>query len=175
MRHLRLALPALVLALGLTACGGGDDDGGDDSAAAAGEGNTQQQAILDWYACMRDNGVDMPDPDPGEMMIQLPEGSRGDPEVQAAVQACQDTLPNGGPGGGGGRTLTEEQIASLQAFTECMRENGIDMPDPDSTGRLGIPEGADPQGTEFQTAMAECQPLAAGAPMLFGGGPGSGQ
>ncbi|TDC19504.1 hypothetical protein E1265_23850 [Streptomyces sp. 8K308] len=174
MRHIRLALPALVLALGLTACGGGEDTDEDALAAGSGGGNGQrdQEATLDWYDCMRENGVELEDPDPNQMAIRLPEGSQNDPEVRAAMQACQDVLPNGGPGGG--QSLTAEQIESLRAFTECMRENDIDMADPDANGRLGMPANADPQGAEFQAAMEECQPLAAGAPMMFGGPPSGG-
>lgn len=55
-------------------------------------------------------------------------------------------------------------------FARCMRDNGIDLPDPavSSGGDVSIGGGADgsafdPNSTEFQTALAVCQPL------IFGG------
>ncbi|MGP4113938.1 hypothetical protein ACTWP5_23880 [Streptomyces sp. 4N509B] len=176
----RLAVvPALVLSVGtgLTACGGGDGgdgDGNGDSGAfgaaggGAGGGSRQDMAenVLAWYDCMRENGVDLPDPDPNNPAIRLPEGGANDPEVRAAQEACQDELPGGGPGNG--EPLTAEQLDQMREFTACLRENGVDIADPDASGMLTMPEGIDPQGPEFQTAMGECQEFAAGLPMRFG-------
>lgn len=174
-------VPAAMLALALTACGGGGDDGGDDELSAIGSGSSGGAAgggpstedVLAWYDCMRENGVDLPDPDPNRPGIFLPEGSADDPDMEAAQEACQAELPNGGPGNR--EPLDAEQLASLREFTQCMRDNGVDMPDPDSSGALSMPDGLDPQGPEFQAAMGECQELAAGAPILMGPGPGGGQ
>ncbi|MDT0308448.1 hypothetical protein RM780_15975 [Streptomyces sp. DSM 44917] len=164
-RRLRwLAVPALVLTLALTACGG-DGEAGDSDAGGTG-GGPASDATLEWYDCMRDNGVDMPDPDPDNPAVVLPQGSADDPDVRAAVEACQDILPNGGPGSG--EPLGDDVMAQLREFTRCMRDNGVDMPDPDSSGALSMPEGLDYQGAEFQGAIEECQELAAGLPMRFG-------
>ena len=66
-----------------------------------------QDAFAKFSACMRQNGVDIPDPGSGS---GPPAGGGGqldqsDPKVQAATKACQDKLPQrgqGGPGGPGG-------------------------------------------------------------------------
>ncbi|MEO3750679.1 hypothetical protein [Streptomyces sp. B6B3] len=169
MRKIRLVVPVALLVVSLTACGG---DGGEDSAAGTGaEGGGDSQIsvedTLPWYDCMRENGVDVPDPDPDMPGIRLPEGGEDDPEVQAAVEACQEHMPGGGPGA---QEVDAEGLESLRAFTACMRENGVDMADPDSTGALSMPEGVDPNGPEFQDAIGECQELLAGTPVMFGGG-----
>src|SRR5262245_61454693 len=48
----------------------------------------------------------------------------------------------------------------LQAFAECMRENGIaDFPDPGPDGVSLAGTGVDPESAEFQAAQAACQDL----------------
>ena len=185
-------LPALALLLAVALTGCGSDDGGDDLSAAAtgaadsdsndggsddggdggGDGGDRsdvdpEQAELDFYECMREHGVDLPDPDPGQpgMQLRLPQG---DPNAQAAAEECRHLLPNGGEP----PELDASQLESLRAFTSCMRDNGIDMPDPGADGTLSMPQGIDPESAQFQTAMSTCQPLLEGAPirMRAGGG-----
>lgn len=182
---------ALVLAVALTGCGS-DDDGGDDLSAAGtgaadsnddsddGDGGSgedggsggdrsevdPEQAELDFYECMREHGVDLPDPDPGQpgLQLRLPPGE----EAQAAAEECRQLLPNGGEP----PEVDAGQLEALRAFTGCMREHGIDMADPGADGTLSMPQGTNPESPEFQTAMSECQPLLEGAPirMRAGGG-----
>lgn len=50
------------------------------------------------------------------------------------------------------------------AFTQCMRDKGIDMDDPDpDTGRPKPGDGVDPQGQAYQTAMQDCAHLLPGS------------
>lgn len=177
-----LPVLALLLTVALTACG---SDDGDDDVAAAGDtiadsdedrdsgsgdgGETDpEQAELDFYQCMRDHGVDLPDPDPGQPGIQL-QLPPGDPNAAEAMEECRSLLPNGGEA----PEVDAEALESLRAFTACMRENGIDMADPGTDGTLSVPAGVDPESAEFQAAMTECQPMLEGAPirMRAGGGP----
>lgn len=64
-----------------------------------------QDAFAKFAQCMRDEGIDLPDIEPGG---GGPPGGGGnqldmdDPDVQAAIEQCQDELPQGGPGGGPG-------------------------------------------------------------------------
>ena len=52
------------------------------------------------------------------------------------------------------------QAPSALAFAQCMRAHGVpSFPDPDSQGRLMLPQGIDPNSTGFQTASETCQPL----------------
>ena len=64
---------------------------------------------------------------------------------------------------------------TMLEFAACMREHGVDMPDPDLSGgggrmlfRAGA-DGVDPQSPTFQKAQEACQEILEEA---FGAGPG---
>jgi hypothetical protein len=129
-----------------------------------------QEAFLDFAQCMRDNGIDMPDPQfDGDGRFRIGGAGAGDvmvdfegEEFQAAQDACDHHLE------GLGANLDPEQQAERQQalveFATCMREHGIDMPDPQigSGGgmmMIGGPDSdVDPSSPEFQAAMEACQP-----------------
>ncbi|MFK3981802.1 hypothetical protein ACI2K4_15675 [Micromonospora sp. NPDC050397] len=164
-----LALPAL-LALALTGCGTPTE--GDQVATAGGAGGAEPTASssavaldnaerqLRFAQCMRENGVDMPDPDPAEKgRVRI--GAGDDPgKAQAAMEACRQFLPNGGEG----RKLDPEQAEQMREMARCMRENGVpDFPDPGADGTLKIDKGLlggkgldDPT---FRAAMEKCEQL----------------
>jgi hypothetical protein len=175
------ALVLLPLLLGACATGAATDDGvaslaspdavtGAASPSPGASGNPED-AMLDFAQCMRDNGVDMPDPQTGGGGVRIGIGENGiDPQsetFQAAQQACQHFL--GDAGFGGPRDLTQEQLDQMVAFAQCMRDNGVDMPDPAADGSVNIrirgqvgqgaagPGGFDPQSEEFQAAMEACE------------------
>ncbi|WP_146607429.1 hypothetical protein [Spongiactinospora gelatinilytica] len=55
-------------------------------------------AMVKFAACMRENGIDMPDPQPGKGFPALAKPAkrpRGDAAMEKAVKACQDHLPGG--------------------------------------------------------------------------------
>lgn len=137
-----------------------------DEPAAAGTGGTAGNAgdherMLEFAQCMRDHGVDMPDPEPGgPVQLRVPPG----PEGEAAMEACRHLAPNGGEA----PEYDADGMAALRDFTECMRENGVDMPDPAADGALSMPEGVNPQGPEVQDAMEQCRELMAGYPVRIG-------
>jgi ABC-type glycerol-3-phosphate transport system substrate-binding protein len=96
----------LVLALALAACGGGGNSegvaslGGSDKAtsttnANSGKGNSQDkvQAARNWARCMRQHGINLPDPKITANGIeeQPPTGADQDnkPRLRAALQACE--------------------------------------------------------------------------------------
>lgn len=160
-------LVAVTLALGavgLAACGGGDpgSDGG------GGESASREEAVLEFTECMRAHGVDMPDPQPGDESIEVPDS--GDPVSRKAQRACnpklekvaQDVTPE----------VEEEFREGWLAFTECMREEGIEMADPKFLGPgkmlLGI-AGIDTTSPAFEAAKAACGDE---APQLDGPGVG---
>jgi hypothetical protein len=169
-----LAVLGLGLALALTACGGGSSDG-DGVASLSGENptgtttgsaktpsNDPQQAALDFARCMREHGIDMPDPEVDEQgrikqRIGGPGGTRPDPKkLEEAQKACGDLLG----GGDGDRQLDPAERDAMVAFARCMREHGIDMPDPTGDGltlrREGDDDGPDPDSEEFQEAEKAC-------------------
>ena len=156
-----VGVAALLIVLALAACGGGGDSGGRTGTTAT---EDPQEAGLDFARCMRDHGVDVPDPD-ANGGIQLNVGPGDDlGKVERAQKACQPLLTNAAP------KLTDEQRRVMQdaalAFARCMRDHGIDMPDPtfgaggivtqkDSSGRAG----SNPDDPKFKAAQKACQPL----------------
>ncbi|MEK8108973.1 hypothetical protein NKG94_37420 [Micromonospora sp. M12] len=142
-----LVIPVLV-ALALSGCGaGGDDDGGGVATAGGAKAGASASSTpvsdldqqLAFARCMRENGVDMPDPEAGGRP-NFRFGANVDRlKVQAAMERCQDKLPNGGQG----PQLNPEQAEQMRALARCMRENGVpDFPDPDADGRIQIGVGA---------------------------------
>ncbi len=130
--------------------GTGSGDGG----SGSGSGDSEEPGPLAFTQCMRDNGVDMADPDPTTGRPQVGDGVDPDsPAYQDAMEACQDLLPDGG-------ALSEPDPAELdayQAFADCMRQNGLpDFPDPQPGGE-GLFEGIDRTSPAFGTALEACQ------------------
>ena len=117
-----------------------------------------QQTALDWAACMRKNGIDVPDPEVGsDGRIRIgPGAGRGADDIdretfQAAQKECGSPI-----GAGGGPQLSaaerEEMQATMLEFAACMRENGVDMPDPDFSGGGGVSASVAPgQGASILT------------------------
>jgi hypothetical protein len=159
-----------------TACGGtanaGDDDGVaslDEGGAAAPEAGTEsaqsvEEQTLEWAQCMRDEGVDIPDPEvdeDGGMQLRVEAGGGGDrpdPEdIEAAQEVCGDPpmVGNIDPA-----EQAQFQDAAL-AFAQCMRDRGHDVSDPQSDGegrvRFGQQPDMDPDDPEVAADAQACQ------------------
>jgi hypothetical protein len=173
-RRPRLAalVGALALSLAVAACAGGGGTGGvaslggatqTTSGSNASRGKDFKQAALEFARCMRRHGIDMPDPQfSGNKITQeikgRPGGAKGpdDPKFTAAQQACQQYLPNGGQPI---RPNPQEQQRLLR-FARCMRQHGIDVPDPGASGGIvikGGPSTAKPDEPKFTAAQQACQ------------------
>lgn len=141
------ALVVLVAAL-LAGCGSGGDGGAtapDDEKAKA----------LKYAQCMRDNGVDMPDPTFGEdgsiRMGTMALGKDDDPTVfTAATEACKE-FRSSSRFDPDDPKLKEERLE----FAQCMREHGVDVSDPDAQGRTSIDESSVDDKT-LDDAMTAC-------------------
>lgn len=170
-----LAVPLLVLTLGVAAaCGGsGDDDASDDASdgVASAGGSTTTAAVteadtsdgLAFTECMREQGIEMEDPDPATGVPQFSGGAEATqtPEFDSAMEACEGLLPEGGLRG----ETDEDNLEELQAFAECMRENGMpDFPDPQpgEGGVFGSDPSIDRTSPAFQEASEACQDTLAG-------------
>jgi hypothetical protein len=173
-----LTLPLAVASVALGACGGG---GADDATAGTGDRRAEfREAALKFAKCMREHGVDMPDPQPGEGGRITLGGPGTGPEDQAkmetAQKACQKILESVRP-----PEMSEEQQQKFKEqalkFARCMREHGIDMPDPQfqGGGRMTqrMEEGIDPKSQRFRDAQEACADGRGGGPgMAIGpGGP----
>jgi hypothetical protein len=154
---------------------------------------TPEQAMLAYAQCMRDHGVDMPDPvfnttgDGGGTVTQ--EGPRIDPKsapgFQAAEDACKHFMADVKRNVTGKPMTAQEQQAFLD-FAACMRDHGVEMADPTFEGggvsiQIGGPgpkDGGvkiDPQSPAFAAAQTACQHFLQDAGLgKFGAGPGTG-
>jgi hypothetical protein len=129
-------LAAVAAALALGACGGSDDDGGG-KASASSKQDQAFEGALRFSKCMRDHGVDFPDPQRvGAGGIKISGGKNvnpNDPKTKAAQNACQKYMKIGG-----GETVDPAKRARLQEaalkYASCMRQHGVDMPDPKFSG-----------------------------------------
>jgi hypothetical protein len=156
----------LVLALAVAGCGSGGGDNGGGVASLGGDKATPttspggssdpQQAALAYARCMRQHGINMADPklDANESMGSvLPEGvNPDDPKFKAAQQACQQYTPNGGQP----IKPNQQQKQQLLAFARCMRQHGINMPDPDANGGVDM-RGVDSDTPKVKAAEQACQ------------------
>jgi hypothetical protein len=176
--HRLLAASALTLLLGLAAaCGTGSDDADDNalpdaagtsSASPSGDDDDDldpEDAMLKFAQCMREHGVDMPDPEPGGG-VRLNADGLSEEQVEAAQAACQKWMDMAEPEDGG-RELTEEEKQSFLDMAACMRERGYDFPDPTfEGGRVtqkmegGPGSGPGPDDESFQRDMEECSAAA---------------
>jgi hypothetical protein len=172
-----LAATALTLLLGLSGgCGSGS--GGDDSALpdAAGASSASpsgsdeadldpQDAMLKFAQCMREHGVDMPDPTPGGGVQMNGDGLSQD-QMDAAQSACQKWMDMAEPQDGG-HELTEEEKQSFLDMAACMRERGYNFPDPTFDGgrvtqksEKGQGDLPGPDDPAFKKDMDECSAAA---------------
>jgi hypothetical protein len=79
----------------------GEPPGGGFAGRSGQDQAEMQDQMLEFAQCMRDHGVDVPDPDfsGGQPSFGDSGIDRNDPEVQAAMDECQDLLAGIGSGG----------------------------------------------------------------------------
>ncbi len=155
----------------LAACGGTKDEGvataggARPGASATAAAQDKQEQGRRFAACMREHGVDMPDPGDGEQMrADLAKVDKD--KLAPAMEACKTLLPNGGES----VQLDPQQVEKLRTFAKCMRENGVEeFPEPDDTGNLRLEGALDGWRTnpEFAKALEKCRAI---VPDFKGGG-----
>lgn len=178
MRTTQLLLTTVIVALGVTAaCGGGNEtpgvaslsgststtsaDGPAGGGSAAGGISAEfEDAMVEFATCMREHGIDFPDPGSGGGLIIGPD-SDIDPEdadFKAAEAECKTILDEAE------KSMpkpSEAEISkmrdSMLAFAKCMRGEGLDFPDPEfgEGGRMSVPAG-NPDDPEFEAAQEKC-------------------
>ncbi|MET8995194.1 hypothetical protein [Amycolatopsis sp. NPDC004169] len=164
----RTAVAAIGAALLLAGCGAKTDDGSKVASistpsktggptAADNSGKSDEDKMREFAKCMREHGVDMPDPKPAGDGNGVAIGIQGDGadkgKIDAAQNACKHLMPNGGEM----KPPSAEELDKMRKDAKCMRDHGIDMPDPDPAGkgatRIGG-MGDDPK--KFEDAAKAC-------------------
>jgi hypothetical protein len=166
---LLIVLLVLVVLAG-AGCGGGSESSGvanveTEGGNAPAETTTPsteetEQAMLRFAQCMRDQGIDYPDPAPdanGNLRLRPPTGNVDQEQLESAQEACQEHL-EGVIQPRSEEDETEFQDALLK-YARCMRDNGVDVPDPPaaSSDFGAFREQIDRNDPQFQSANEECQ------------------
>jgi hypothetical protein len=178
----RFAILISVLALTLAACGGGDDTSDvaslEDTSKAAVTDTTEapsdEEALIEFAACMRDQGMDFPDPIVDE--DGYPRFDFADPEsidqdaMFEAGEACRDLIE--------GVVLglvdfeSSEFNDTFLEYASCMREQGAeDIPDSIDITSI-VRDGSlpfDPDDPKFIAADEQCRDIFAEFTARFGG------
>jgi hypothetical protein len=155
---------AATASLAVAACGSGG--GGANSSSSAGSTRgvdaKTKKAMLQFAQCMRDHGVDMPDPQFGSNKVTM-QGGKASPEVtRAATKACQKYRAQIKPPAMSTADKAKFRQQAL-ANAQCMRAHGVpNFPDPQfdadgaATMRFDKGSGIDPNSPAFQRAQQAC-------------------
>ena len=185
-----LALGLLLTCLGLAACGGSSSTtstsanasattpGRASGAGATGPGGARFKAVRE---CLQKHGITLPQRPPGQRGGR-PGGPSGPGGFLGGSGAGGPQLPNGvtraqmqaalkkcGAGGqfrrGGARLKSPAYKAALTKFAACMRENGVNVPAPNTSGNGPIfsTKGLNTASAQFRSAELKCRSDLAGA------------
>ncbi|MEO3871987.1 hypothetical protein ABGB18_24500 [Nonomuraea sp. B12E4] len=174
--NLRLLPVAVPLTLALAACGwqgtGGTDDGvvsagGTSSARSAASPSASldpREAQLRFAQCMREHGIDVPDPQNGQLRVEVPRGVGRD-KLDKANKACEPILASVVRD----HTPSGQDFDQMVKFARCMRQHGVDMPDPKPGEgmRFEVRNGSE---AKIEAAHKACEQYAPGGGKTTTGG-----
>jgi len=160
----------LASSVAVAGCGGSSSSGSGSSASSS--ANKQDAARVKLNQCLRDQGVNVPDSAGGGGGTALTASDRQ--KLQTAIQGPCKKYQSQAFG-----NITDSQRQEFQdAFTKfsaCMRQHGVNLPDPTANGNGGPPAGGqiDQSDPKVKAATSACQSkLPQNGP--GGGGPGGG-
>lgn len=168
----RKTMPAAVIlaaAILLTGCGAEEPEvqvasGSEGSPPATAPSSappslSRDELAIKFTQCLRENGLNVPDPEPGKgPMLKFDRNSGVSREqVEKAMEACRQYNPQAEG------SANPQQEERGRKYAVCMRENGVEkFPDPKPGQRgimIGPGVGDDP---DFQKAQEACQSILAG-------------
>ena len=151
-------LAAALLAASVAACGSEKPT----SSGATGPDDAKK-AMLAYAKCMREHGIDMPDPQfEGNRIMQRGPKNVNRTKMRAADKACGSIRDSVKPPEMSDEKKAEFKKAAL-ANAQCMRDHGIDFPDPtfDENGgaRIEFKRGSrfNPDSPKFKAAQKACE------------------
>lgn len=132
------------LALFASACSGSGTDSEAKGSPGKSSADTAADKALKFRKCLRDNGMDVQEPKPGEDPRGMTIGNNGsEASMKKAMDACKQFSAN--PSG----EISQADKDKALKFAQCMRKNGVDMPDPNYGGGGGMQKAMPmPQGAE---------------------------
>jgi hypothetical protein len=178
------ALVLLLACLGLAACGSSSNSSSTATstnaaaATSASSGTTTGPAgqargqfgkrFSALRECLRKNGITLPERTPGQRRSGGPGGflggGAGGPQLPKGVTRAQYAAAlkkcGGGAftGGGGARFSSPAFKQALTKFSACMRENGVNVPAPNTSGKGPIfsTKGLNTSSPQFRVAETKC-------------------
>jgi hypothetical protein len=181
--------------LGLAACGSSGNSSSTPTTNAANTSTTgagtgpgaRAGRFAAMRACLQKEGITLPTRTPGQPRTpgaggflggggagpQLPKGVTH-AQFEAALKKCGGGRRFGGSGAG--RSNSPAFRTAVTAFAECMRQNGIALPAPNTTGTGPVfdTKGINTASPQFTAARTKCQSKLAGAYARPGGAAGAG-
>jgi hypothetical protein len=160
------ALLLLLAILALAACGGSSKASPSSAAASSTNGRGTRFAAI--RECLQRSGITLPKRTPGQGPPQGPGGPLGggagprlpagvtQAQYKAALKKCGLTAFRGG-----GRFNSPTMKAAFVKYAACMRENGINLPAPNTSGKGPVfnSTGLNTTSAQFQAAQTKCQPI----------------
>lgn len=151
-RRSKLAVASIAM-VGITLSGCGVADSGDATSDASSSSNassgSDHDKMLGYAQCLRENGLEVEDPRPGEG-VRL-QGK--DEDVEPALQACEDLEP-------AGAVVDDPEAArdDMLQIARCMREHAVeDFPDPKPGEGIDI-DGRILEDPDYEDARKSCDP-----------------
>jgi hypothetical protein len=144
-----MAVLAGVLAL-TTACGSS-------SPAAHSTAAAQNDLTLKWTACMRQNGIAVPDPTPGGS-VSVPSSAQGTPQLASAVAACKKYAQPSSI------DQSDPKVRDYMVkMAQCLRAHGVNVPDPQPGQNMSVQQNQ-LNDNSTKTAAAACRKQLGSAP-----------
>ena len=148
------------LALFASACSGSDTDSDAKGSPGKSSADTAADKALKFRKCLRDNGMDVQEPKPGEDPRGMTIGSNGsEASMKKAMDACKQFSAN--PSG----EISQADKDKALKFAQCMRKNGVEeFPDP--KGGMMRMDDTIAKDPDFEKAQEACQKHLGGGPMV---------
>lgn len=117
----------------------------------------QSDVLLKYANCMRDNGVQLPDPasdDPSSLYVGVDKSSAA---FQSANKVCGGILQGVAEDrkNTNGKDVGQQQ-EKLLALAQCLREHGIDVPDPVAGAEKPFGDSLDRTNPAVAKAIQAC-------------------
>lgn len=152
-------LPLLVAAVFVVSgCGGGKKDPGVASLGNAAKNSPSaspsasldpKDAALKFAQCMRQNGIDTPDPKADGAMTIKADKNTDKAKLEKAMKSCQHFMQDSGIGAAAKDPKFHD---ALVKYAACMRAHGVNMPDPNADGTFEV-KNDDAKGKSGKTSM----------------------
>ena len=145
MNGIRYAAAVTLVALAGCGAHGGSDAKASSSANA-------QDASVKFAQCMRQHGVNVDDPRPGDPGVRFTAKNMNQSQLDAAMRACRKYSPKGDLAPNDPRARDQ-----MLKMAQCLRRHGVQIADPQPGQGLRVQVKKD--DTKTQQAMEACRRL----------------